>query len=69
MELEVISKAIRTVLFMRLVSGGNNCRFREHSHSLANEIAMEAALIFGIVNWENIVVDFKTAEQVMGEVN
>jgi len=70
LELEVISKGYRDC-FVHASSIGVEIVVvsDEHSHSLANEIALEAALIFGILNSENIVVDFKTAEQVMGEVN
>lgn len=41
----------------------------EHSLTVANQLANEAAMIFDILDTTSIVIHFKTAEEVMGEVS
>lgn len=70
LEMQVIAKGYRDC-FVHASDVGVDITVisEEHSISLANELAVEAAMLFDILDTTNIVIHFKTAEEVMGEVS
>ncbi len=70
LEMEVIDKGFRDC-FVHATDIGVEITVvsEEHSNSVANEILIEAAMVFGVLDTRNVVIHFKTAEQVMGEVS
>lgn len=69
-EMEVIAKGFRDC-FVHASNVGVDITVvaDEHSISVANQLIGEAAMMFDILDTNNIVVHFKTAEEVMGEVS
>ncbi|MDD4000852.1 MAG: SpoIIIAH-like family protein [Bacilli bacterium] len=70
LELEVINKGYRDC-FVHASDLGVEITIvaDEHSNSTANEILIQAAMVFGLLDSANVVINFKTAQQVMGEVS
>ena len=70
LEMQVIAKGYRDC-FVHASDVGVDITVisEEHSISLANELAVEAGMLFDILDTTNIVIHFKTAEEVMGEVS